>query len=72
MERIADFAVTQLAFNPIGTYLAASSVANSISLVPLDPELAKPWFVIIWVKENQFLLLGIIMLVVVILYVQRW
>ena len=41
MEKVADFAVTQIAFNPAGTYLAASSVANSVSLIALDEALGQ-------------------------------
>jgi ABC-type arginine transport system permease subunit len=41
VDKVADFAVTQIAFNPIGTYLAASSVANSVSLIALDESLGQ-------------------------------
>ena len=41
MEKVADFAITQCDFNPNGTYLACSSVANSISLIKLDQGLEK-------------------------------
>ena len=67
---MADFAVTQIAFNPAGSYLACSSVANSISLVPLDESLGKPGWVMQIVSENLFLILGVVILLLAVLYLR--
>jgi hypothetical protein len=62
VERVAEFAITQVSFNPAGTYLACSSVANSISIVTLDESPGQPHWLRLWVVENWLIILGILLL----------
>lgn len=41
---VADFTVTQIAFNPTGSYLACGSVANTVAFVGLDEYLGASRF----------------------------
>ena len=66
MERVAEFAITQVAFNPAGKYLACSSVANSISLIPLDENLGKPGWIKQMIMENKYYILAIIIILLAI------
>lgn len=36
MPSVAEFTVTQIAFNPTGSYLACGSVANTVAFIELD------------------------------------
>ena len=61
LERVAEFAVTQVAFNPLGKYLACSSVSNSISLVKLDEDLeVQSQWIRKMIMDRIFLILAII------------
>jgi hypothetical protein len=66
VERVAEFAVTQVAFNPAGTYLACSSVANSISLISLDENLEKTGWIKQMVMGNKYYILAVIIILLAI------
>ena len=72
MERVAEFAVTQVAFNSVGKYLACSSVANSISLIPLDEGLGKPGWIRVMIMENLYVVVAsIIFLLALLLWMYK-
>jgi hypothetical protein len=66
VERVAEFAVTQVAFNHKATYLACSSVANSISLVTLKEGLGRPGIMPQFRTENMYAILTVIVALMVI------
>jgi hypothetical protein len=67
VEKVAEFWITQVSFNPVGTYLACSSVANSVAFIVLDETLGQTGWIYKWVVDNQLVLIGILF-VTVILY----
>jgi hypothetical protein len=67
VNQVAEFSITQVSFNPVGTYLACSSVANSIAFIALDETLGQTGKIPKWVVDNQLVVIGIL-LVIVILY----
>ena len=71
MERVAEFAVTQVAFNPAGTYLACSSVANSISLIHLDENLEKTGWIKQLFMENKYYILAVIIILLAIRLIMK-
>lgn len=60
MESVADFAITQIAFNPTGEYIACSSVANSVSLITLDEELGKAGWIRTVIMQNLYVVLAVV------------
>ena len=65
MEKVAEFAVTQISFNPVGKYLACSSVANKISLIRLDEGVGKQG----WIgAENNlyFIIAGVLFILAIV------
>jgi hypothetical protein len=64
VERVAEFAVTQISFNSVGRYLACSSVANSISLIPLDENIGKPgWIRLMIMGNNLYFIIAVIVFI---------
>ena len=64
IDKVADFTLTQIAFSPDGKYLACSSVANSISLIPLAEGLERPSSWRDTIMEFLFYFLGLVVLVI--------
>jgi hypothetical protein len=71
VDKVADFAITQIAFNPEGTYLACSSPANGVSLIPLQKGLEQQKGAMEWIMENQLVIMAIIILFLAIMYLFR-
>jgi hypothetical protein len=67
LEEVAGFAITQVAFNPAGKYLAWSSVANTVSVVKLDKigQSGRLW---VLVQEYKIWIMAIVALMLAILY----
>jgi hypothetical protein len=67
LESVAGFAITQVAFDPTGKYLAWSSVANTVSIVKLDKigESGRLWVLI---HEYKIWIMAILALMLTILY----
>jgi uncharacterized membrane protein len=70
VEKIADFAVTQVAFNPSGRYIGCSSVANSISLINVDEDVGQVGLLQMGM-QRQMLVLAVILLILAVLYLRR-
>jgi hypothetical protein len=64
---VADFAITQVEFNPEGSYIACSSVANTLSFVRLEPGLEKPRSVWGMVTDNILVIIGLLLLLFLLL-----
>ena len=64
---VADFAITQVKFNPEGSYIACSSVANTLSFVRLEPDLEKPRSVWSMVTDNILVIIGLLLLLCLLL-----
>ena len=58
---VADFAITQVKFNPEGSYIACSSVANSLSFVELERGLEKSRSVWRMLTENYWVAIGLLL-----------
>jgi len=71
VKEVANFAITQCAFDPSGKYIAASSVANSISVIKVDEgmEVARGWLTY-WFEDRLFVLLAIMVFVIAYLRVK--
>ena len=67
MEQVAGFAITDIAFNPSGSYLACSSVANSIAVIPVHQDLGRPWLKEM-VMENLFRIIALAIIILAILF----
>lgn len=73
MERVAEFAVTQVSFNSAGRYLACSSVANSISLVHLDEDVGKPWWKRLMIAEsNLYFIIAVAVFILAIIWMSLY
>ena len=69
IDKVADFTLTQIAFSPNGKYIACSSIANSISLIPLAEGLETPAS---WRDRFMEILLYFLGLVAVVIAVQAF
>lgn len=73
MERVAEFAVTQISFNSVGRYLACSSVANSISLIPLDETIGKPgWIRLMIVGKNLYFIIAVVIFILAVVWMSLY
>ena len=66
MERVAEFAVTQVSFNSVGRYLACSSVANSISLICLDEDVGKTGWMMM--ENNLYFIIALVVFILAIVW----
>ena len=66
VERVAEFAVTQISFNPLGKYLACSSVANSISLIRSDEDAGRRGWM--GVENNLYFIIALVLFVLAIVW----
>jgi hypothetical protein len=66
VNQVAGFAITDIAFNPTGSYLSCSSVANSIAVIEVDKDLGRPFKEI--VMDNLFTIIAFAMLILAILF----
>jgi hypothetical protein len=73
VERVAEFAVTQISFNSVGRYLACSSVANSISLVHLDEDVGKPGWIRMMMEENNlYFIIAVVIFILAIVWMSLY
>ena len=70
MENVADFAITQIRFNPVGSHIACSSVANSVSFIKLETDLEKVRTVWDLLEGNGVYIIGVLLLLVALLYLR--
>ena len=71
MERVADFAVTQVSFNPSGRYLGCSSVANSISLVKVDEKVGQVGLLQLGMQMRMVVAAVVLVILAILLYLRR-
>ena len=64
IEKVADFAITQIAFSPEGNYLACSSPANEVSLVTLGKDPIQQG----WPLEYYLIISAFIIMIIAVLY----
>ena len=73
VERVAEFAVTQVSFNSPGQYLACSSVANSISLIHLDEDVGKPgWLRLMIMANNLYFIIAVVVFMLAIVWMSLY
>ena len=70
MDKVADFAITQIRFNPVGSYIACSSVANSVSYIKLEQDLGKVKTTLHLLEDNILYIIGVLCLLLAILYLR--
>ena len=70
VEKVADFAITNIRFNPAGSHLACSSVANSVSFIKLEDGLEKRRTVRDLLAGNVLYLIGVLCLLLAFLYLR--
>ena len=70
MDNVADFAITQIRFNPVGSYIACSSVANSVSFIKLEQDLGNVKTTLDLLEDNVLYIIGVLCLLAAILYLR--
>lgn len=67
---MADFAITQIKFNPVGSHIACSSVANTVSFIRLEDDLETQKSIWEQLEGNGVYILGVLLLLVALLYLR--
>jgi hypothetical protein len=70
VDNVADFAITQIRFNPVGSYIACSSVANSVSYIRLEQDLGKVKTTLDLLEDNVLYIIGVLCLLAATLYLR--
>lgn len=70
VDKVADFAITQIRFNFEGSYVACSSVANSVSYIKLERDLEKVRTMWDLLQDYVVYIIGVLCLLAAILYLR--